>query len=257
MTNSLPYIIPLLSLIGLIYIGFRYINLFLKINKLENEFSSIVNHTFRTPITKILWTSKEMEKDLPKEEKMNYIKNIINATNKILSVVDTIVGIKKIDNLSDYYFEATSIREITEKSIKKYSEKIREKNLSFKIPTFNDIPLLTLDLKRISFVINTLIENAICYTSNGGEILIGCISNKDYLVYYVKDTGIGLTFIDKLRIFSRFYRNKKAISMNTEGMGLCLYLSRKIIKRHKGRIYAKSNGKNKGSTFFLKLPFKK
>ena len=257
MTDSIPYILPILSLLGLFYIGFRYINIFLKINKLEEEFFSIVNHTFRTPITRILWTSKEMEKDLKIEEKMNYIRNIINATSKILSIVDIIVGIKKIDNLSDYYFEATSIRELVEESIKKYSEKIRENNLTFKIPTFTNIPLLSVDLKKISFVINTLIENAICYTQKGGEILIGCTSNESNLIFYIKDTGLGLSLVDKLRIFSRFYRNKKAVSMNTDGMGLCLYLSRKIVKRHKGKIYAKSDGRNKGSTFFLKLPFKR
>jgi two-component system sensor histidine kinase VicK len=257
MMTYIPYILPFISLLGLLYIGLRYINLFLKNNKLEDEFSSIVNHTFRTPITRILWTSKELEKDLPRDEKLNYIKNIVNATNKILNVVDTIVGIKKIDNLSDYYFEATSLRELTEESMIKFSEKIKDKNLTFNIPTFTNIPLLTVDLKKISFVINTLIENAVFYTPQNGQITVNCISNKENLVFSVEDTGIGLGVVDKLRIFSRFYRNKKAISMNTDGMGLCLYLSRKIIKRHKGKIYAKSCGKNKGSTFILKLPFKR
>jgi signal transduction histidine kinase len=257
MIDYFTYIILIISLIGLVYLFFRYINLFFKINKLENEFSSIVNHTFRTPITRILWTTKELEKELPREEKMDFIKNIINATNKILGVVDIIAGIKKIDNLSDYYFEAVSIREITEKSMIKYAEKIREKNLSFQVSSFKDIPMLSVDLKKISFVMDTLIENAICYTPQNGKIIIDCISNRNYLNFYISDTGLGLNFIDKLRIFSKFYRNKKVIPMNTDGMGLCLYLSRKIMKRHKGEIYAKSKGRNKGSTFFLILPFKK
>jgi two-component system sensor histidine kinase VicK len=255
MINNLPYIIPLVSLFGLFYIGFRYINLFIKINKLEDEFSSIINHTFRTPITKILWIGRELEKDLPREEKMNYIKNILNATNKILEVVDIIVGIKTIDNISDYYFEAVSIREITEKSIEKYSEKINQKNLIFEVSSFKDIPVLSVDLKKISFVIDTLIENAINYSNIKGRIEINCTSTKNNLFFYIKDNGIGLSLIDKLRIFSRFYRSKKAILINTDGIGLSLYLSRKIIKRHKGQIYAQSRGRNKGSTFFLKLPY--
>ena len=253
----IPYILPFISLLGLLYIGFRYINLFLKINKLEDEFSSIVNHTFRTPITRILWTSKELEKDLLRDEKMNYIKNIVNATNKILNVVDTIVGIKKIDNLSDYYFEAVSIREIVEKSMSNYADRIKEKNLYFNVSPFVNMPMLTVDLKKISFVINTLVENSIYYTQNNGQILISCDSNENYLTFYIIDTGIGLSYLDKMRIFSRFYRNKRATLMNTDGMGLCLYLSKKIIKRHSGKIYAKSHGINKGSTFIFSIPFKR
>jgi signal transduction histidine kinase len=63
--------------------------------------------------------------------------------------------------------------------------------------------------------------------------------------------------MDKLMIFQKFYRSKKAILMNTDGMGLRLYLSKEIIKRHHGRIYAKSNGVNEGTTFFIELPFQK
>jgi len=58
-------------------------------------------------------------------------------------------------------------------------------------------------------------------------------------------------------IFSKFYRGAQAKLMNTDGMGLKLYLSRQIIKRHHGKIYAKSNGKEEGSTFFIELPFNK
>lgn len=258
MMKYVPYIVPIISLIGLTYLFLRYINLFLKINKLENEFASIVNHTFRTPITRILWIAKELDnRDLSQEERSTHIQNINNATERILAIVDIIAGIKKISDISGYYFEAVSLREIVEKSINNYREKIREKNLSFNVSPFHGVPLLSVDLKKITFVVNALIENAICYTSQNGRIIIDCMSDNKNLTFYIIDSGIGLTGIDKLRIFSRFYRNKKAVPMNTDGMGLCLYLSKKIVKRHHGKIYAKSEGVDKGTTFFVKLPFKK
>jgi two-component system sensor histidine kinase VicK len=258
MLNQLSYLyLIIISLILLIYLFIRYLILQSKINKLENEFTSIVNHTFRTPITRILWIIKELEKDLPIEEKLLYLQNLENTTEKILAIVEIIAGIKKIDDLSGYHFEAISLREIVEKSIQNYRDKIREKKLEFNVSSFQNIPLLSVDLKKITFVINTLIENAIFYTPKDGKILIGCLSNKKGLIFYISDNGIGLNNFDKLRIFSRFYRNKKATLMNTDGIGLCLYLSKKIIKRHHGEIYAKSKGVNKGSTFFVKIPFKK
>lgn len=252
------FLIPVVSLLGLIYLGYRYINLFIKINKLENEFSSIVNHTFRTPLTRIMWLAKELESDLPLNQKMSHIQNIHNATERVLEIVDIVAGIKNISDLSGYYFEAVSLREITENSIEKYRDIIKEKGLLFNVSSFEEIPFLSVDLKKISFVVDSLIENAILYTKDNGHITISCRLNnyRDNLIFFVRDNGLGLSIIDKMRMFSRFYRNKKAVLLNTDGMGLCLYLSQKIIKRHHGKIYAKSNGRNKGSTFFMELPLK-
>jgi two-component system sensor histidine kinase VicK len=113
------------------------------------------------------------------------------------------------------------------------------------------------DLNKISFVIDTIIENAIYYTKQDGKILIDCITNPKKLTLFISDTGIGLSFINKIMIFSKFYRSKQAKLMNTDGMGLRLYLSRQIIKQHHGKIYSKSNGLNEGTTFFVELPFRK
>ena len=127
--------------------------------------------------------------------------------------------------------------------------------MGFQVSTFKDIPLLTMDLKKISFVVDTLVENAILYTPKEGKILVDCIFSKDKLTLYVSDTGIGLSFRDKMNVFSRFYRGKRATLLNTDGMGLRLYLSKIIIKRHDGTIYAKSKGTNQGTTFILEIPF--
>lgn len=251
------YLIPIISLVGLAYLGYRYINLFMKINKLEDEFSSIVNHTFRTPLTRIMWLAKELEVDLPTEQKLSHIQNINNATERVLGIIDVVAGIKNISDISGYYFEAVSLREIVEKSMEKYRERIKNRGIVFNVSSFQNIPLLSVDLKKISFVVDTLIENAIYYTNNDGQIIIDCTSDEEKLTFSVSDNGIGLTAIDKLRIFSRFYRNKQAVLMNTDGMGLCLYLSKKIIRRHRGKIYAKSRGSQKGATFFVVLPFER
>lgn len=255
---NLPlWLLPTISILSIFYFWFKYLSLYLNITKLENEFISIANHTFRTPLTGILWAIKELEKEIPQKEKLAYLQNINNSTTRVVEVVDILVGIKTISDMSSYNFQATSIREIVENSIIKYKSEITKRNLTFQVSTFKGIPLLTMDLKKISFVIDTLVENAILYTPLKGKILIDCISYKKKLILFISDTGIGLSFIDKIRIFSLFYRSKRALSLYPNSMGLRLYLSKQIIERHKGRIYAKSKGVNKGSTFFIELPFRK
>jgi len=256
--HNLPnWIIPVVFFASVILICYKYILLKIKEDRMENEITTIVNHTFRTPITSIIWHIKELEKELTQNEKLLYLQNANNSASRLLSVVDIITGIKNISNASSYYFEAISIREIVEKSIKKYREKINKKNITFQVPTFKNAPLLTLDLNKISFVIDTIIENAIFYTKQDGKILIDCIYDSQKIILFISDTGIGLTFKDKMMIFSKFWRSKRAKLMNTDGMGLRLYLSKEIIKKHHGRIYAKSNGENEGATFFIELPFRK
>lgn len=250
-------VIPIICFTSISYIGIKFIFLNLKVKNLEYEFTSIVNHTFRTPLTRIMWLLKELERDMPQSEKMLYLQNITNASNKILDIVDLVAGIKNLNNTSSYFFEAMSIRDVVEKSIVKYREEINKKNLKFQVSTFKDIPLLTLDIKKITFVIDALIENAIFYTPKNGEVGVDSIMRDNKITLFVGDTGVGLTMVDKMRIFSRFYRNKKAVLMNPDGMGIKLYLSRQIIRRHDGRMYAKSKGIDKGTTFFVELPLKK
>ena len=251
------WIIPLISFISVFLIGNYYANLSLNNEKLEFEFTSIVNHAFRTPLTSIMWMIKEMGKEMPDQERLTYLQNAENATTRVISIVDIIAGIKDINNKYGYFFEATSLRDIIEKSISKYRTKINEKNITFKVSTFKDMPLLTIDTKKISFVIDVLMENAIFYTPKDGKILIDSIVRSNKIIFYITDTGLGLNFTDKMRLFSRFYRSKEAKLMNTDGLGLGLYLSKVIIARHRGKIYAKSKGRNKGSAFFIELPFSK
>lgn len=247
--------ISAISFLFICYFSYKFITLYLLNDKIEYEFTSIVNHTFRTPLTRINWISKELEKELPQEERLLYLQNLTNATNKLLEIVDLIAGIKDIRNTTGYLFIATSLRDIVEKSLIKYREEINKKNITFQVSTFKDIPFLTADLNKITFVVDALVENAIFYTPRDGKILIDCIlKSKNKLLFYITDTGMGLSLYDKYRIFHRFYRSKKAVLAYPDGMGLRLYLSRQIIDLHKGKIYAKSKGRNKGAVFFIELP---
>lgn len=241
----------------LLFIIYKFIKSYIDNHKVEKDFISVVNHAFRTPLTRIVWITKELEGDIPANEKMLHLQGIKNATDKILGMIDTIVGIRNINDRASYDFKSVSIREILEGAIFKNREMITSKNIAFNISPLKDIPSLTVDLKKISFVIEEIIENAIYYTPNAGTISIEATLNSASLFLYISDTGMGLDFKDKLGIFLKFYRNPRAKKINTDGIGLSLYLSKQIIKRHGGSIKAISKGINKGTTFIIELPFHK
>lgn len=223
----------------------------------EESFISIINHTFRTPLTSIKWMSDSLNQEISRKEQIEISKNLSLSANRLLDIVDTLTGIKNIHDSSSYELRAVSIREILESSLQKYSTKISEKKIQISLPTLNGLPLLSIDTKKISFVIDVLIENAIWYSKEGGTIAIDCAVVKNELVIQVEDSGIGLSWRDRNNMFSKFYRGKIAKKMNTDGMGLGLYMAKIIVSRHSGKIKAISKGKDKGAIFAIKLPIRK
>jgi two-component system sensor histidine kinase VicK len=220
----------------------------------EQTFLTIVNHTFRTPLTRIKWMADAIKTDMPRKDELEIITNLDNSVNRLLELVDIVAGIKDIQNTSTYDLKAVSMREILEDALKKYSVLLHDKKISLKVPSLVNLPLLTIDTKKISFVINVIIENAILYAKEGGSIDIEAELKNKELVLKIKDDGIGLSRKDRKNIFKRFYRGERAKKMNTDGMGLGLYASKEIINRHSGQIYAISKGENLGTTFYIVLP---
>ncbi len=223
----------------------------------EEYFLSIVNHVFRTPLTRIKWMSDKLKEEMPRKDELELISSLENATDKLLGIVEVIAGIKDVNNISSYDLRAVSIREILENSISRFRTSLNEKHINISLPSFTDIPLITVDTKKISFVIDSIIENAIFYGKINGKLIVDSELKDNKLILKVSDDGIGLSRKDKNNIFRRFYRGERAKKINTDGIGLSLYLAREIVKRHGGNIKFKSGGINRGSTFYIILPIKK
>ncbi len=246
-------ILVLSLLISLFYLLQREI----RHNLTEKSFISIVNHTFRTPLTRIKWMSDSLKEDTPRKEQLEAAHELSNSVDRLLEIVDILAGIKDVQNSSAYNLKAVSLREILEHAISKYRTAINEKKISLRVPTLIHIPFMSIDTKKISLVIDIILENAILYSKEGGMVTIESEVKNNTLILTIEDAGIGLSWKDKNNIFGRFYRGDRAKKMNTDGMGLGLYISKIIIHRHHGDIYARSKGKDKGTTLYILLPIDK
>lgn len=111
--------------------------------------------------------------------------------------------------------------------------------------------------EQLHQVISNLINNAIKYTPPDGTIEIESEVNDGYITVSVKDSGIGITEEEKDRLFTQFgkiERYGQGLDIISEGSGLGLYISKKVIELHGGKIWVESQGRNKGSTFHFSLP---
>ena len=111
-----------------------------------------------------------------------------------------------------------------------------------------------IDVSRIKFIIQTYIENAIHYSLENPVITVSAHRDGARIVCTVADNGIGIPTSELPFLFAKFYRGSDARLADTEGMGIGLFMSKEIIKRHHGKIWAESDGPHKGSVFAFSIP---
>jgi signal transduction histidine kinase len=114
------------------------------------------------------------------------------------------------------------------------------------------------DADQLRRALFNLMQNAIKYSPNGGEVLIAGevrrLETDAYAVIRVIDQGIGIPPGEEERVFERFHRADTRLSRSTAGVGLGLYITRSIVEGHGGRIWAESPGPGRGTVFTLLLP---
>jgi signal transduction histidine kinase len=110
------------------------------------------------------------------------------------------------------------------------------------------------DADKIKSVISILLDNAINYTPEKGQINISLYRYDNFLRFSIKDSGIGIEKQEQKFIFLKFFRTKESILAYTEGIGIGLILAKAILERHGGELGFESDGKNKGSVFWFTLP---
>ncbi len=128
----------------------------------------------------------------------------------------------------------------------------QQKGISLVMEAAEDLPLINIDPDRMVQVLGNLVNNAIRFTPENGEIRLTAVATSDQLQFNVKDTGPGIAPTDLPHIFNRFYKGDSSRQHNSES-GLGLAIARSIVEAHGGRIGAASDA-NQGTTFTITLP---
>jgi two-component system sensor histidine kinase VicK len=248
------YIIPLVSVLIAGIISLFFCEEVIENEKIKHDFVTIVTHKFRTPITGMKWALDNLkDNSLTQQERIDVVRRMEQSTERLLEIVDLMVGASQFDRRIGYMHELASIREMVESSLQKYAEFIRSKNITLQIDPGNNIPKIIIDKRKLQFALDVLIENAIKYTPAGGKVAINFIQNNKTVILKIQDTGIGFGFFERKRIFKEFYRAPAAKTIDTEGMGLGLFTAKTIVEAHGGKLWATSKGKNRGATFYMEL----
>ncbi len=224
--------------------------------KLKSAFLANMSHEFRTPLNAIIGFSdmllSENFGDLNEKQK-KFLENIFISGSHLLSLVNDILDHSKIEsgniNLNYEFFDANLAISETVSILKDISTK---KNISIKENLAENI-IINADIIRFKQIMYNLLNNAIKFTEDDGEILIDSVFYNNNLKIEIKDTGIGISAKDKNKIFQKFTQLDSSYTKKQEGSGLGLALTKKLVEMHKGQIDFDSE-KGKGSKFWFVLP---
>ncbi|MEI7810030.1 MAG: ATP-binding protein [bacterium] len=249
------WIMPLILSLILVPVGLFFYNKERDQEDLRYEFTTVVTHKFRTPLTRIRWQTEDLSgRELPEDAKAE-IDQINSEAVELIRLSNLLIS---ADNMEQKNYLRSFIKVdldvLTKEVLSFFRKTIESKKIDLTINTEPNLPSIYVDKERISSVLHILIENALIYTKENGMVKIDIITEKETIRFSIEDNGIGIEKQEQPHVFDRFYRGSLARRANTEGVGLELYVAKSSVERQGGSMGFRSDGPGMGSTFWFTLP---
>ena len=226
-------------------------------DRLKSAFLANMSHEIRTPMNGILGFTKLLkEENLNAEEQKNYIEIIEKSGNRLLSIINDIVDISKIEaGQMKVSYSRTKVDEQMQYLYTFFRPETQDKGIELilKKPLVKKETIISSDCEKLYAILINLVKNAIKYTVRG-TIEFGYEIKGDYIEFFVKDTGIGISKDRQKAIFERFIQADFNDIMARQGAGLGLSIAKAYVELLGGKIWVKSEI-GKGSTFYFTIPY--
>ena len=227
-------------------------------DRLKMAFLANMSHEIRTPMNGILgFTTLLGEPKITAEEQAEFIRNIEKSGARMLSTVNDIITISKIESdQMSVSISDTNVYDLIESIYDFYKTEAEHKGLQFLLKNglFGKESIIKTDQKKVYDIVDNLIKNSIKFTQSG-SIELGYVKKDHSLEFFVKDTGIGIKSNRQEIIFERFRQGSELLSRGYEGSGLGLAISKAYVEMLGGKIWVQSQ-EGKGSVFYFTIPYK-
>lgn len=226
-----------------------------ELDTLKSDFVSTVSHDLRSPLTLMRGyaTMLEMSGWL-NEQQRGYIKMIVHGVDNMSKLVSNLLDLGRIDFGVGLQVESIPVLDILERVTGSLQMQAKQKQISLGVEIPRDMPhAIEADQALLYQALYNLVENALKYTPEGGEVTIHLQTSASALTFAVQDSGIGVPEADMSRLFEKFYRGTNREALAQRGTGLGLAIVKSIAERHGGKVWMESES-GKGSIFYLQIP---
>lgn len=222
--------------------------------RLKEEFLSAAAHDLRTPLTVVLGQAELLERRLARDPATPVdiagVARITREARRLRDLVSELLDAQRLEQGGSVVNRvATDLRSVVDA----VQQRLRDQGLDLKVVQPQEPLISAIDRKRLEQVLDNLIENALKYTSNDEvpEVHLSAVGTEARLS--VVDHGVGIPANEQEQIFERFFRASNVQSITDTGMGLGLFICRRIVEAHDGRIWVESTPGG-GSTFVVTIP---
>src|SRR5437763_1834340 len=228
-----------------------------RLEEMQNTFVSIVSHELQTPVAIIKSYAATLAREdavWPPETIQRVSHNIEDECDRLTRLITDLLDLSRIQGgRVAMRVGSVDLPQITAEILDQLAPRAPKHSLRTSFP--RNFPIIRGDADQLRRALFNLVQNAIKYSPNGGEVLIvGEVAPPGRVIVRVIDPGIGIPPGEQERSFDRFHRADTRLSRRTAGVGLGLYITRSIVVGHGGRIWAESPGPGRGSVFTILLP---
>ena len=227
-----------------------------KLERVRRDFVANVSHEFRTPLTAIQGFSETLLGGAMNDpqNRDRFLGIILEHARRLARLTDDLLMLSKMDaDRLELELRRLPVEQLVAGCVETAQPRAVEKDLRLSVNLGQKLPDIAGDRRRLTEVLQNLLDNAIQYTPAGGQIMVSAERHDGDVVFTVSDTGIGIPQADQPRIFERFYRVDVARSREVGGTGLGLSIAKHLMEAHGGRLWVESEV-GQGSQFHFSVP---
>jgi len=226
-----------------------------KLDQLKDDFIGLVSHELRSPLTVIMGAINTVLSEgdyLSEEETRQLLKDAALESETLSHLLGNLLELSRVQaERLVLHAEAIDVKKVIQDAIEGVERQSSAHR--FVVSTPQKLPPVYADPLRLERILYNLLENAVKYSPQGGEIKVTVKPDKEQLVIGVSDRGVGISPADQARLFAPFQRLEESRSSGIRGVGLGLLVCQRLVEAHGGRIWVESEP-GRGSTFFFTLP---
>jgi Na+/proline symporter/nitrogen-specific signal transduction histidine kinase len=228
-----------------------------ELDRMKDEFVSTVSHELRTPLTAIRSFTEILHDNpqLPAAERARFLGIVIKETQRLTRLINQVLDVSRLESgRVEWHESLLDMREVIEDTAASTSQLFRERDVKLERQLPGRVPKVRADLDRIVQVVVNLLSNAVKFIEPGrGRVQITLAEEPGFLRVDVRDNGPGISPADQEVIFDKFRQASDPLTGKTQGSGLGLYISRRIIEHSGGRLWVTSRP-GQGACFSFTLP---
>lgn len=229
-----------------------------RLERMKTEFVSAVSHELRTPLTSIKGFVATLLEDregyFDAETRFEFYQIIDQETDRLRRLIEDLLNLSRIERgvALQPHWQKVDLAKLIDRVLAIQRSYTDKHQLTTDIPKV--LPPIVADEDKLDSILTNLVNNAIKYSPDGGEIRVRAIRENNTVLISVQDQGIGIPKDKLTKIFEKFERIDTKETRAAGGTGIGLYLVKHLVELHEGQIWAESEGVGKGSTFFIRLP---